>query len=103
MELAFQWFEKAATQGHSDAQFELGRMFENGRAVNADILQAYYWTFLSDLNGNKLAKAKLRFLEKNISRADIENIERKANATIHTGNKVVAPTSNNQSGQILGK
>ena len=103
MELAFQWFEKAATQGHSDAQFELGRMFENGSAVKADILQAYYWTYLSYLNGNKLAKAKLRSLEKNISLADVEKIERKANATIPTENKVVAPSSNNQPGQILGK
>ncbi len=37
------WLEKAASQGHSDAQFKLGQLFEEGRGGPRDIEEAVSW------------------------------------------------------------
>ncbi len=59
---AAKWFNKAARQGHADAQISLGLMYENGRGVPANYLRAYMWYHLGSYNGNKTGsenKAKL--------------------------------------------
>ena len=40
---AFMWFEKAALQGHSRAQYFLGWMYQNGQGTVKDINKAKYW------------------------------------------------------------
>lgn len=76
--LAFEWFRKAAHQNHADAQYELGLLFENGKSVQADLAEAYYWILLSELNGNKLAKAKLKSLAGRLAPGDLAATQRKA-------------------------
>lgn len=41
---AVNWYRKSAEQGHPNAQFALGYMYENGRGVNKDVIKAtmYY-------------------------------------------------------------
>jgi TPR repeat protein len=41
--LAFQWFEKAANLGHTEAQFELGECYSSGKGVAASQLNAVVW------------------------------------------------------------
>jgi len=40
---AFHWFEKAAGQGHVNAQFNLGNAYINGRGTAKDPERAVYW------------------------------------------------------------
>jgi TPR repeat protein len=40
---AFEWFEKAADQGHPKAQYNLGVMYETGQVVIQDYHQAFKW------------------------------------------------------------
>jgi len=42
-EVAVQWFTKAAAQGHADAQYELGRMYEKGHGVAQNNGMAAKW------------------------------------------------------------
>jgi len=68
---AFYWFEKAAEQGDSFAQFCLGRMYQSGKAVECDIGKAALWYNLAALQGNMDAKVNLAVLreEKKFSMA----------------------------------
>ena len=38
-----QWYRKAAEQGFAQAQYNLGVMYENGRGVRQDYIQAVQW------------------------------------------------------------
>ena len=40
---AFEWFRLAADQGHAEAQWMIGRMYELGRGVEQDIDKAIDW------------------------------------------------------------
>lgn len=40
---AFNYFYKAAVQGHADAQFQLAGMYFNGSYIKQDMEQAVYW------------------------------------------------------------
>jgi len=40
---AFPYFKKSAEQGHAEAQFNLGFMYEKGQGVDQDKKQAAYW------------------------------------------------------------
>ena len=40
---AFKWYSRAAEQGHAEAQFVLGLMYEHGRGVDQSLLKAAGW------------------------------------------------------------
>jgi TPR repeat protein len=40
---AMRWFRKAAEQGHSDAQYNLGNSYCNGEGVAEDKVEAVRW------------------------------------------------------------
>lgn len=42
-EQAFFWFEKSAKQGFTDAQYNLGLMYESGQGVEQNFQAAIYW------------------------------------------------------------
>ena len=46
---AVEWYKKAALQGHAQAQFNLGLMYESGAGVPKDGVRAYAWTSLAGL------------------------------------------------------
>ncbi len=59
-------FEKAARTGYAKAQYRLGRMYENGLAVEANLGVALAWYRLAAAQGNpeaKLAVARLERIE----------------------------------------
>ncbi len=43
MRTAMRWYEKAATQGHANAAFALGLMYEYGQGVEKNTLKATDW------------------------------------------------------------
>jgi len=49
---AMKWFSLAANQGHADAQFNLGRMFDIGRGVPQKHVQVHTWFNLAGAGGS---------------------------------------------------
>lgn len=54
-QLAFKWFLKAAQQGHSDAQNNVGFRYYYGKGVTKDYSNAFLWYQKSANQGNKVA------------------------------------------------
>lgn len=40
---ACHWYRKAADQGSSEAQYNLGVIYEHGEGVEPDEVEAYHW------------------------------------------------------------
>ena len=51
IEEAVCWYRKAAKQGHSTAQNNLGVMYRDGHGVVQDLVMAYVWLSVSVANG----------------------------------------------------
>jgi TPR repeat protein len=54
------WFRLAAVQGHADAQFNLGHMFENGQGVTQDRAEAARWYRMAAAQGHAVAAEAVR-------------------------------------------
>lgn len=50
---AVKWYRLAAQQGHTDAQFKLGIIYEQGRGVPQDDMLAYMWFDIAIKQGRK--------------------------------------------------
>jgi TPR repeat protein len=59
---AFEWYEKAATQGNADAQFNLGVAYEYGQGGQQDYVRACEWYEKAATQGNADAQFKLGVL-----------------------------------------
>ena len=59
LEVAADWFERAAIQGHDAAQFNLARMYFIGQGVVPDDEKAIYWLKKSAKSGNPYAQDNL--------------------------------------------
>ena len=51
-EEAVRWFRGLAEQGHAEAQFVLGVMYDNGRGVRRDGAEALRWMRLAAAQGD---------------------------------------------------
>ena len=58
-EEAYKWFKKSADQGHSDAQYNIARMYATGYAVPQDAGQALMWCRKSAALSNMDAQYEL--------------------------------------------
>ena len=63
--LARTWFEKAAAQGQSSAQYHLGFLYEAGRGVPHSDKQALHWYGLAAAGGNPNAQYRLGLMQLN--------------------------------------
>ena len=54
------WWEKAAAQGHTQAQYNLGVLYYNGEGVPRDISKAREWLEKAAAQGDESAKAALQ-------------------------------------------
>jgi hypothetical protein len=52
---ALQWYQKAAEQGHYEAQYKLGMMYYEGQHIPQDFMKAYMWLLLASAHGKKEA------------------------------------------------
>ena len=62
---SLQWFEKAAEQGHADAQYNTGMIYAVGALVPQDLPRAAKWLDKSANQGNAAAQSSLGFLYAN--------------------------------------
>ena len=60
--LANKWFEKSALGGFSDAQYNLGVMYENGEYIKQDFIIASMWFYVASKNGSSNAKKRIQGL-----------------------------------------
>lgn len=57
--IAFQWLSRAAARNQPLAQYELGTLYQNGRGVETDEVQAFRWFESAAMNGNRRAMHSL--------------------------------------------
>lgn len=62
-EQAVFWYQKAAEQGHAQAQNSLGFMYHTGQGVPRDYAQARFWFLKAAKQGDAEAKRNLEFMD----------------------------------------
>ena len=76
---ALQWYKKAALQGHADAQFNLGLMYDKGHiGIPKNNENAYIWYKFASEQGNGDAKNNFTLIESLMSTSEIERAEKEA-------------------------
>jgi Sel1 repeat len=64
---AMVWLRKSAMQGLSQAQFNLGLLYEHGDGVKANLRRARYWYLQAAQHGDVLARAKAEEMEQRLA------------------------------------
>ena len=90
---AFKLFKKSAEQGNSQAQYNLGAMYENGEGTEENIEQAKYWYKKSADQGDEDAKEALKELE-------IEETKEKNNSNENKKTKNIFRSPEDSDGSI---
>lgn len=74
---AMHWYKKAALQGHADAQFSVGLMYDKGHiGIPKNNENAYVWYKLSSEQGQEDAKSNFISVENLMTTSEIERAER---------------------------
>jgi len=68
-------FEKLSEMGYAKAQYNLAVIFYKGLGVPQNFKKSYYWSMMSDLNGQKEAKQLLNKCEKKVNNESKKEIE----------------------------
>ena len=77
---AANWSRLAANAGHTDSQLFLAVHYEEGRGVHKDIIEAHKWIHLAAIGGEKDAARALQVLERDMTRKQISEAQRRAAA-----------------------
>src|SRR4051794_26144099 len=77
---AFTWFYRAANQGIAEAQFNIGLMYQLGRGVPTNKVEAYKWYNVAAAQGFTKAAAAREVLNSELSRAEVVEAEARASA-----------------------
>jgi len=75
---AFSWFYKAANQGMAEAQYNVALMYQLGRGVPTNRVEAYKWYLVSAAQGYTKALAARENLAGDLPRKDVVEGERRA-------------------------
>ena len=75
---ALKWLRKAAEQGNSSAQLNLGVMYDNGKGVVQDYITAHMWYNLAGVGGNEKAREYRDSIAKNMTPVQIAGAQRLA-------------------------
>ena len=62
---SFEYFQLAAQQGNSDAQFSLGLMYEDGKGTEQNYTEAYKYYKLAAEQGHSGAQHNLELMQEN--------------------------------------
>jgi uncharacterized protein len=76
----FSWFYKAAVQGMAEAQYNVALMYQLGRGVPTNRIEAYKWYIISTAQGYPKSLAARDNLAGDLPRADVAEGERRAAA-----------------------
>ena len=82
---AARWLRLAAEQGHAEAQFNLGVMYDTGQGVLKDSVRAHMWFNIASANGNEKARTNRDWVEKEMSRAEINRATELARTCMASG------------------
>ena len=77
---AFSWFYKAALQGMAEAQYNVALMYQLGRGVPTNRVEAYKWYIISAAQGYTKSLAARENLAGDLPQKDISEGERRAAA-----------------------
>jgi len=72
---AIRWYRKYAEQGNSQAQYNLGLMYEKGSSVSCDVELAHMWFSLASCKGHADAVKQIRELENKMTLLEIEKAQ----------------------------
>ena len=75
---AGRWFRRAAEQGFTSAQFNLGAMYAKGEGVARNYVKAHMWVTITSAYGNKKGKKVRDIVEKRMSATDISRARKLA-------------------------
>jgi TPR repeat protein len=75
MPLAYREFRAAAEEGHSDSQFNVGLMFEQGIGVSKDEKEAIVWYRKAAMQGNVHAQYNLAVLYENGRGTEVDFVQ----------------------------
>ncbi len=70
------WMRRAAEHGHNDAQYHLGRMYEEGIGMRRDDAKAYAWYSIAFANGYQMAGEKAKQIAGKLSPQQREEAQR---------------------------
>ena len=74
---ALRWYKKAALQGHADAQYSVGLMYDKGHiGIPKNNETAYVWYKLSSEQGQEDAKRNFISVENLMTTSEIERAEK---------------------------
>lgn len=73
---AADWYERAASSGHAEAQYYLATMYQDGLGVDEDPVQAHFWAQAARDNEYSGAAELLATLEGDMSREQISEARR---------------------------
>jgi TPR repeat protein len=96
---AVKWFRKAAEQNYADAQFNLGACYCNGDGVTKDYVEAYKWWLLSAAQGYAAARQNMTVLERQLTREQIAEGQKRASDFKATEVPSLAPREAEARGQ----
>src|SRR5258706_383044 len=82
---ANQWFRKAAMQGVPDAQYRLAVNCQRGEGVPKDLVEAFAWFNLAAAQNFRPAINAREQLTRKLSRAEIDDGDRRASAYVAQG------------------
>ena len=77
-ESRFSEFERAASAGRVDAQYELGLLYSTGQGAPADYVAAHMWLNIASAKGNLEARRLRAELAGDMSRDQIAEAQRRA-------------------------
>ncbi len=80
---AAKWFQRAANQGHVQAQARLASWYWSGRGVPKDLLKAYFWARLAWAGGDENSKLLLEGLASQMARSQVLAAQQQANDWLH--------------------
>jgi hypothetical protein len=72
---AVSWYQKAAKQGHAQAQNNLAWLYESGQGVKQDLVQAYAWFDSAAHQGLKVAKQKRDLIASRLPKAKLKQAQ----------------------------
>ena len=79
------WYQKAAEQGHADAQYNLGYMYRNGQGVPQSDKEAATWFGLAADQGHANAQKGLSMLKAQQAQTSSNAHPAKSSACAHCG------------------
>jgi TPR repeat protein len=93
---AAQWYQKAAEQGVSEAQYRLGNLYKNGEGVPQDAETAYGWYRVAAHLGNSKSAAAVKDVSGLLSEEEMTGAAKLSEELIAKYGKVPKTTSHSQ-------